>query len=83
MMQIAGIGLSLLGLVWIISRGNPGFLLTLQFARGDLWTLAAAVCWALYTVLLRRYPGRTDSLSFLTALFGSGLIFLAPLWLWE
>lgn len=82
-LQIAGIMLSLIGLLWIISKGNPSFLKTLHFARGDLWTLAAAACWALYTVLLRQYPGRTDSIAFLTALFIAGLIFLAPLYIWE
>lgn len=83
LLQIAGIVLSLGGLLWIISRGNLSFLITLQFAKGDLWTLAAAVCWALYTVLLRQYPGRTDSIAFLTALFIAGLIFLTPLYIWE
>ena len=83
LLQITGIVLSLAGLLWIISRGNPSFLMTLQFAMGDLWTLAAAVCWALYTVLLRQYPGRTDSIAFLTALFMAGLIFLTPLYIWE
>ncbi|MEW6670850.1 MAG: DMT family transporter [Thermodesulfobacteriota bacterium] len=81
--QIAGIVLSIGGVLWIIARGNPSFLINLQFAKGDLWPLAAAVCWALYTVLLRQYPGRTDSVAFLTALFMAGLIFLTPLYLWE
>lgn len=83
LMQIAGIVLCLVGLLWILARGNPAFLMTLHFARGDLWTLGAAVCWALYTVLLRQYPGRTDSLAFLTALFGTGVVFLVPLYVWE
>jgi len=82
-LQVVGIVLSLLGLIWIICKGNPSFLMTLQFAWGDLWTLAAAACWALYTILLRQYPGRTDSIAFLTALFIAGLIFLAPLYIWE
>jgi len=82
-LQIGGIGLSLCGLIWIISQGKPASLLTLHFARGDLWMLAAAVCWALYTVLLRLYPGRTDSTGFLTAIFVAGLIFLMPLYGWE
>jgi drug/metabolite transporter (DMT)-like permease len=81
--QALGIMLSLGGLFWIISEGNPSALATLQFSRGDLWTLAAASCWALYTVLLRQYPGRTDSVAFLTMLFIAGLIFLAPLYIWE
>lgn len=83
LLQIVGIGLSLAGLFWIISRGNPAFIRTLQFTRGDLFPLAASVCWALYTVLLRLYPGRTDSMGFLTALFTAGLIILTPLYIWE
>jgi len=82
-LQILGIAISLGGLLWIITQGNLSLLMTFRYTKGDLWTLAAAVCWALYTVLLRQYPGRTDSIAFLTALFIAGLIFLTPLYIWE
>lgn len=83
LLQVLGIAVSLGGLIWIISQGSLPSLLTLQFTRGDLWTLAAAACWGLYTNLLRRYPGQTDSIAFLTALFIAGLIFVVPLYIWE
>jgi len=82
-LQILGIAISLGGLLWIITQGNLSLLMTFRYTKGDLWTLAAAVCWALYTVLLRQYPGRTDSIAFLTALFIVGLILLTPLYIWE
>lgn len=81
--QVLGIVISLSGLIWIITRGTPTILLSLQFARGDLWTLAAAFCWALYTVLLRKYPAGLDPMSFLTAIIVIGLVCLLPPYLWE
>ncbi len=82
-LQIVGIMISLTGLVWIITRGNPAVLVTLQLVKGDLWTLAAAFSWALYTVLFQQYPNNLNPNSFLTTLILIGLIFLTPLYVWE
>ena len=81
--QTIGVFISFVGLVWIVSRGQPAILLDLQFSKGDLWTLAAALSWALYTVLLRKRPENMAPLPFLTALIGIGLVFLLPVYLWE
>lgn len=83
LIQFVGIAISFAGLVWIISGGDPGSLMTLQFAHSDLWTIAAAFSWALYTVLLRQYPVGLEITSFLTALFIAGLIFLLPFYALE
>jgi len=82
-LQIVGIVISLTGLVWIITQGNPTVLLTLQFVRGDLWTLAAAFSWASYTVFYQKYPHSLDENCFLALLFLIGLIFLLPFYVWE
>jgi len=82
-LQLVGVIISIIGLVWIITQGNPAVLLTLQFVRGDLWTLAASFSWALYTVLFQRYPPQLGTRCFLAALFCSGLILLAPFYIWE
>jgi drug/metabolite transporter (DMT)-like permease len=81
--QSLGIALSLSGLVWIITRGNPEVLFELQLSVSDLWTLVAAASWALYTALLRRYPQNINPLTFLTVIIMLGLIFLFPLYVWE
>jgi drug/metabolite transporter (DMT)-like permease len=81
--QTIGVVVSFVGLVWLVSHGQPAVLLNLQFSRGDLWTLAAAMSWALYTVLLRKRPKDLAPLPFLTALVGIGLFFLAPVYIWE
>ncbi len=81
--QALGVLTSLGGLVFIVSRGDPAMLLSLRFSAGDLWTLAAGVSWALYTVFLRKRPGDLEPLVFLTALIMAGLMVLAPFYLWE
>ncbi len=78
-----GVAASLAGLVWIISRGDPGRLFALDYSHGDLWTLTAALFWALYTVLLRWRPPDLDPIAFLTAIILIGLVPLSLLYAWE
>jgi drug/metabolite transporter (DMT)-like permease len=54
--QALGILASMVGAAIVIARGEPGTLLALRLAIGDLWLLGAVVLWALYSVLLRRGP---------------------------
>ena len=81
--QALGIAVSLCGLFWILFRGHPAALLSLQFSAGDLWTLAAGTSWALYSVLLRKRPPEFDHLTFLGVLMIFGTVFLVPFYLWE
>jgi drug/metabolite transporter (DMT)-like permease len=76
--QLAGIAVSLAGVVTIVAGGAPGGLAALSFARGDLWVLAAVLSWALYTLLLRRRPAGVDPLALLTALVAVGVAWIAP-----
>ena len=81
--QGIGIFISLFGLLWIISRGSPVALLSVRFSKGDLWTLLAALDWAVYTVLLRKRPAGLDPIGFLASIILIGLIFLVPIYIWE
>jgi drug/metabolite transporter (DMT)-like permease len=81
--QCVGIAVSLLGVVTIVGRGAPTSLLSLAFNRGDLWVLAAVICWAFYTILLRKRPDGVHPLSFLCALVAVGVGCLTPLYAWE
>jgi len=81
--QIVGVMISFIGLVFIITRGNPRILLRLQFSSGDPWTLAAGLSWALYSVLLRRRPPEMDPIAFLTLLIAFGVASLTPVYVWE
>lgn len=52
--QMAGAFLGIIGVVGLISHGSFTFLFRLQFNRGDIILLGAAVMWSLYSVFGRR-----------------------------
>ncbi len=81
--QALGIAVSLAGAVVVIVRGELAVLRTLAFNPGDLWILAAVPIWALYTVLLKRWPQGLDRMSFLAAMALVGVVVQFPLFAWE
>ena len=78
--QAVGVGLSLLGVAVIVLRGDASALATLEVAAGDLWMVAGAFVWALYSVLLRERPAALPQLPFMFAMAVTGVVFLAPLY---
>jgi drug/metabolite transporter (DMT)-like permease len=81
--QMIGVIISSVGLVWVVAQGDLDALRALRFSSGDLWTLAAALSWAVYTVLLRKRPEQIEPIPFLTILVAIGLVFLLPIYGWE
>jgi drug/metabolite transporter (DMT)-like permease len=81
--QLAGIALSLAGVVTIVTRGAPAAVLSTSFARGDLWVLAAVLSWAAYTILLARRPAGIAPLALLAALVAVGVLWIAPFYALE
>ncbi|WP_404298612.1 DMT family transporter [Halomonas sp.] len=53
---VAGGLLALVGVAILLGRGNPLSLLELTVAKGDALMLVAATCYALYGVMLKRWP---------------------------
>jgi drug/metabolite transporter (DMT)-like permease len=49
--------LSLAGVLWIISRGSWQAFASLSFNEGDLWMVGAIICWALYSVWMKKMAG--------------------------
>ena len=82
LLQVGGIAVSLVGTLWLVSRGDVERLLSASFNRGDLWVFAAVVLYAGYALLLRFRP-LVHPLSFLATTFGLGLLMLLPFWLGE
>ena len=80
--QAGGIVLSLAGAAAIILRGNPDSLFSLAVNRGDVLVLPAVICYAGYSVLLRKRPP-IHPLSFVAVTFIAGSLMLLPFYLWE
>ena len=72
-LKATGIGVSLLGVLVIVFRGDFDALLSLTLVPGDLWITSAAIAWAAYSVMLRyrpsQLPGRVRFAA--TMLFGA------------
>ncbi len=81
--QWIGAAVSLLGVLWVIARGEPGNLLQLQVAMGDLIMLAAGLAWSIYTWLLRTQRPPLPLTVFLTVQIALGALMILPFYLLE
>ena len=74
--QIAGIGIAFFGVLFVVFNGV--FVLKLN-PRGDLLSLAAAFCWALYGFLAKRVMDKYDTFLSTRKLMFYGMITTVPL----
>ncbi|WP_226633086.1 DMT family transporter [Novosphingobium profundi] len=78
-LQVAGVAVSTLGVLFIVFRGDWAAVEALEIGGlGDALILCGVVCWAFYTVLLRKKPA-VDAPVFVFLTFLLGAIALAPL----
>ena len=81
--QLAGVLISLAGVVMIVTHGDIETLVDLRLNPGDLFVLAAMVGWAVYTVALRWRPRDLSSRAFTGAIILIGVVFLIPVFAWD
>ena len=82
-MTLLGAGLSFLGLLVILTLGEPARLLSLTFNSGDLIMVIAVFTWGLYSVLLRKWALPVPGMIQLSAMLIFGVPLLLPFYLWE
>ena len=80
--QLAGIAISLMGVLTIILRGDFSALASIRFNKGDVMFAAALVSFGLYSALMPRRPV-THQLSLLSFTTGCGAMMLVPFSIWE
>jgi drug/metabolite transporter (DMT)-like permease len=80
--QLAGIAISLSGVLTIILRGDFGALAGIQFNKGDVMFAGALLVFALYSALMPRRP-KTHQLSLIACTTGCGALLLLPFAVWE
>lgn len=81
--QIAGMLVSFAGVLVIVMRGSWLVLARLSFAHGDIIIFSAMVCWAFYTIWLKRLPVTINRFGLMSVQMSIGLIFLLPFYGWE
>jgi drug/metabolite transporter (DMT)-like permease len=80
--QLAGITLSLLGVLTIILRGDFSALARIHFNLGDIMFVGALVSFGLYSAMMTRRPVM-HQLSLISFTMAIGAILLLPLAVWE
>ncbi len=80
--QLAGIAISLAGVLTIILRGDFSALAGISFNRGDLMFASSLVSFGLYSALMPRRPV-THALSLISFTTCCGAMMLLPFSIWE
>jgi drug/metabolite transporter (DMT)-like permease len=78
-----GMLLCLVGVLYLLCKGNFHNLLHLHFGTGDLWLLVAAFCFAVYNTSVKKKPKEISALPFLFVIFTLGTILLIPFFIYE
>jgi drug/metabolite transporter (DMT)-like permease len=80
--QLAGIAISLAGVLTIILNGDWTALASVKFNKGDIMLAGALASFGLYSALMPRRPV-THQLSLITFTTGCGALLLLPFAIWE
>ena len=81
--QIFGVILSLMGVVFIVTKADIVVLKSLDFNKGDLTMVIAMFSWATYSALLKKKKYELTQISLLQVVITFGLIFLIPIYFIE
>jgi len=81
--QMIGIIISLLGVSYVITKGNYQNIFQSDFYYGDLFILLAVTSWALYSIFLKKNETGVSGFSFLYISFGLTVILLFPVYLFD
>ena len=81
--QMLGILISLIGVSYVIVKGNYQNIFQSDFYTGDLFILLAVTSWALYSIFLKKNETGVSGFSFLYISFGLTVILLFPVYLYD
>jgi drug/metabolite transporter (DMT)-like permease len=81
--RVAGVVLALVGVLYVIAKGDVSNLIQVRFNAGDAWIVVAAISWVAYSVLLRRWSSQLGPAERLAAIIAGGVLVLLPFTLLE
>ena len=81
--QIFGVILSLIGVLFIITKSDLNLIKNLDFNKGDLIMASGMFAWALYSALLKKKTYEISQITLLEVVIIIGLLFLVPIYILE
>lgn len=76
-LQISGVLLSMLGVIYLALNGSFSNLINLTFNKGDIWVILSSISWGLYSTLVKLKP--KDINAFLPTTVFLGTIMLSTI----
>jgi drug/metabolite transporter (DMT)-like permease len=76
-LQVAGVTITMVGVVLVVSKGDLAVLAALDLNQGDLLMLLASLCYAAYTLGLRNRP-QVSPISVLTVISAAAAVATLP-----
>ncbi|KGR79929.1 DMT family transporter [Ureibacillus manganicus] len=76
--QIIGTAISLIGVLFILTKGSLENLINFSFNIGDLIVIVAVICWSIYSLLVKQYSDRLPGFSTFLVSIGVGILIIAP-----
>lgn len=81
--QIIGTAISLLGVLFILTKGSIENLINFHFNFGDLIVIVAVISWSFYSLLVKQYSDRLPGFSTFLVCIALGAIMLVPFSMYE
>ncbi len=81
--QLIGIIISLVGVSFVITKGNYINFFSSQFYVGDIFIMLAAISWAIYSIYLKKNKTGIAGFELLYISFGFTILLLFPLYLFD
>lgn len=81
--QGIGVAIAMIGVLTVITHGNPLSLANFDLNIGDLFILVAVTGLSIYSILLRKVPRELSPIAQITVLQAIGAVMLSPAYLWE
>lgn len=81
--QVVGVVLAMAGVVHVVVGGQWTSLANVQWVLGDLLIVGAAVSWAAYALMQKKWASPLGSTARLAAMCAGGVVVLLPFALWE
>lgn len=81
--QLLGVVLAMAGVVHVVVRGQWATLAQVQWVLGDLLIVGAAIAWAAFVLMQKKWTSPLGSTARLAAMCAGGVVVLLPFALWE
>lgn len=82
-LMLAGAVISFIGVLCLLSQGNPQKLLQFNVNKGDLWAIGSSLSWAAYCCIIRLRPATMPNSVMLTVLVAIAMLCFSPVFLWK